>query len=89
MIALILTLVTYLAADIPFLPVLGKKLTVIVDAILAVPLLWGLTWLYTGKYPSITALITLALIVAVGEWFFHAYALRTGIYKEVRERIKE
>lgn len=89
LIALILTLVTYLAADIPFLPVLGRDLTAVVDTILAVPLLWGLTWLYTGQYPSITALIALALIVAVGEWFFHAYALRTGIYKKVRERIKE
>lgn len=89
LIALVLTLVTYLGADIPFLPVLGRELTVIVDAVLAVPALWGMTWLYTGSYLSVTVLVELALIVAVGEWFFHIYALRTGIYQKVRNRIKD
>lgn len=88
-IALVMTLVTYLGADIPFLPVLGRELTVVVDAVLALPVIWGMTWLYTGRYLPVSALITMALIVAVGEYFFHIYALRTGIYKKVRERIKD
>lgn len=89
LIALVLTLVTYLAADIPFLPVLGREFTAVVDAVLAIPVLWSMTWLYTGIYPSAAVLVLLALIVAVGEWFFHVYAMRTGIYKFIRRRIKK
>ncbi len=80
-IALVLILVTFLAADLPLLLVLGNELTIIVDAALAVPVFWGMTRLYTGESLSSGVLIVLALIVAVGEWFFHNYALKTGVYK--------
>ncbi len=80
-IALVLTLVTFLVADLPFLLILGNELTVIVDAVIAVPVFWGMTRLYTGESLSGRILIVLALIVAVGEWFFHNYALKTGVYK--------
>lgn len=81
-IAMTLTLVTFLAADLPFLLVLGRKWTVVIDTILAVPLFWGMTYLYTGIHPGTATLLLLALIVAVGEWFFHIYATRIGFCRE-------
>jgi hypothetical protein len=75
-ISLTLTMVTFLAADFPFLLILGRDLTVIIDSVLAYPLFWGMTYLYTGIYLSPASLLFLTLMVAVGEWFFHIYALK-------------
>lgn len=87
--ALTLTLVTFLAADLPFIPLLGVRLAILTDIVVAVPLLWGMTRLYTGIYLSLPYLLTLALIVAAGEWIFHTYASRVGLYPLIRRRIKD
>lgn len=79
-VALTATLVTYLVADIPFLPILGKNLTVALDTTLVLPVFWGMTWLYTGSYPSFPVLFALALTVAAGEWVFHGYALKNVMF---------
>lgn len=86
--AFILILVLFLAADLPFIPLLGANLALIADLIVAVPLLWGITWYFTGTYLSLPYLILLALIVAAGEWVFHFYAAKVGLYPEIRRRIK-
>jgi len=80
-ISLALTLVTLLVADFPFLLILGRDLTVIIDAVLAYPLFWGMTYMYTGRYLSPAALLLLTLVVAAGEWFSHAYALKDEYIK--------
>lgn len=75
-ISLTLTLVTFLVADFPFLLILGRDLTVIIDALLAYPLFWGMSYMYTGRYLPPAYLLFLTLLVSVGEWFFHIYALK-------------
>jgi hypothetical protein len=88
-IALTLTLVTSLAADLPFLPLLGRNITVLVDAAVAIPLVWGITRFIIGIFLPVPALVILALVTMAGEWFFHVYALKTGLYKDMRVRIKD
>ncbi|BAF58745.1 MAG: DUF2512 family protein [Pelotomaculum sp.] len=82
-VALVLTLVTFLAADIPFL-LLDYRLALVADVILAIPVFWGMARLFTGQYLPAATLAVLALIVAAGEWLFHLYALRTRVYTRVK-----
>ncbi len=88
-IALTLTLVTSLAADRPFLLLLGRNITVLVDVALAIPLIWGLTRFITGLFLPISTLAILTLVIVVGEWFFHIYAMDMRLSKDLRLRIKD
>lgn len=88
-IALTLTLVTSLAADLPFLPLLGRNITVLIDATLAIPLIWGMTRFIIGVSLPLSSLAILALTIMAGEWLFHVYALNTGLSKDLRVRIKD
>jgi len=87
--AAVLVLITTLAIDAPFIPILGRGASAILDAVIAVPLLWGMIWLYTAKYPSPTALVVIATIFGFGEWLLHANALSEGIIKKMRDQIKQ
>lgn len=89
LIALTLTLVTSLVADRPFLVLLGSHLTLLVDAALAIPLVWGLTRLITGITLPVSTLAILTLVILAGEWFFHSYALEMDLSKDLRLRIKD
>lgn len=80
-ISLVLTIVTYLAADLPFLPVLGSFATVFADIILTVPVLWGLTRFYAGVPLSSPVLIITAAAVAAGELLFHLYTASVVLNK--------
>lgn len=88
-IALTLTLATTLAADLPLLPLLGRNTTVLVDAALGIPLVWGITRFVIGVYLPVSSLAILALVIMAGEWFSHVYALKAGLYKDLRARIKD
>lgn len=88
LIALTMTMVTYLVADLPFLMILGRNLTLALDAAVAVPVLWGMSWLYTGSYLSAAVLMVLALTVAAGEWVFHGYAYKNGVFGNTPKRSK-
>jgi hypothetical protein len=88
-IALILTLVTSLATDLPFLPLLGRKVTVLVDAAVAIPLVWSITRFIIGVSLPVSSLVILALVIMAGEWFSHVYAFKAGFYKDLRVRVKD
>ncbi|HOV80213.1 MAG TPA: DUF2512 family protein [Bacillota bacterium] len=89
LISLAMTMVTFLAADIPFVPLLGAKPAVAVDVAVALPLLWGTARYLAGVDLTLSHLFILAFIIAAGEWLFHTFADGTGLYRTIRKHLKD
>jgi hypothetical protein len=73
--AVVGTIVNYLAGDLLVLPGLGTIVGAIGDGAMAVLLAYILDILSFNFDTTITSLVVLGILVAVGEYFFHQYLL--------------
>lgn len=81
-ISISLTILSYLIGDLWILPSMGNTVATLVDFILAFIGIWviGNTWI-SPFYPWASIALTSAVIIAVGEWFFHKYIVRRVVYR--------
>lgn len=91
MTTIVLGLVSYLAGDLGILPAAGNAMATISDLVLTFLVVWLLgLWMtdMSGGTVAIAAIIS-AVIIGIGEYFFHLYMLKSGpIAERVRERRK-
>ena len=79
--SVILTVVSYLLGDILILPKGGNLIATVSDLVLAFLAVWVVgMYLYDPDVNLIPASIVSAIVIAVGEWFFHNY-----VKKQIRE----
>lgn len=86
---IVLGLVSYLAGDLGILPAAGNIMATISDLVLSFLVIWLLGLLMTdidGSTVAVAAIIS-AVIIAIGEYLFHIYMLKSGpIAERVRNR---
>lgn len=73
---IILLIISYLAGDMMILPKMGNGSATIGDLLLGVVVLWGGLNLL-GYTEALGEAFLAAAIICVGEYFLHAYILRT------------
>lgn len=77
MIAIVAALAAYLTADLVVLPRYGSWPAIGADAVIAVLITWELTPILGNGPLSPVGLIFVAVAVALGEWYYHSYLIRT------------
>ncbi|GAB6179811.1 hypothetical protein JCM14036_11300 [Desulfotomaculum defluvii] len=82
LIAVIGTAVNYVLGDKFILPNYGNIVAAVSDGILSLGLLWLVDLISVDLRLNSTAYITFALLVMVGEYFFHNYLISTGKVEE-------
>ncbi|MCG1009344.1 DUF2512 family protein [Salinicoccus sp. ID82-1] len=77
---IVLGILSYFAGDMGILPAAGNAMATISDLVLSFLVVWliGL-WLtdLTGGEVAVAAIIS-AIVIAVGEYLFHIYLLKSG-----------
>lgn len=77
---IVLGAISYLAGDLGILPAAGNMMATISDLVVTFLVVWLLGLLMTdisGGTIAVAAIIS-AVIIAVGEYFFHIYLLKNG-----------
>ncbi|ACV62185.1 conserved hypothetical protein [Desulfofarcimen acetoxidans DSM 771] len=75
--AAIITLGTYLSADLILLPRMGKIPALIGDAIIALVVYWEITFVTGWARFSLVGMLLSTLAIVFGEIYFHNYLLKT------------
>jgi hypothetical protein len=74
--ALVATIITYVIADLLVFPLYGNRAAVAVDGLLTVMVTWETAWVLEDIHVPFLGLILLALLVGLGEWYYHRYLAR-------------
>lgn len=76
-IGIVAALAAYLTADLVVLPRYGNWPAIAADVIIAILVTWELTPILGDKSLAPAGLIFVAAAVALGEWYYHGYLMRT------------
>jgi len=79
--ALTLTLAAYLIADLIVLPLCGNRVAVASDIIITLIVTWEVVRVMESVYLPVPGLVVIALLVGLGEWYYHSRYLARLIYK--------
>lgn len=79
--ALALTLVAYAIADLIILPLYGNRLAVAADVILTLTVTWEIARRVENANLPLPGLVVIALLMGLGEWYYHTRYLARLIYK--------
>jgi len=79
--AMVLTLTAYFIADLIILPLYGNRLAVLADVLITVVVAWEMVRLVERVYLPVPGLIIIAVLVGLGEWYYHVRYLARLIYK--------
>ncbi|MCL6639058.1 MAG: YndM family protein [Firmicutes bacterium] len=74
--AIVLTIVSYVAADLLVLPRYGNRAAVAADAVLAAIVSWEMAWVLEDKSVPVLPAALIVLIIGLGEWYYHGYLAR-------------
>lgn len=74
--AIVVTITAYLIADLLVLPQYGNRAAVAVDGLITMGVTWEIAWVLENVQVPILGLILLALLVGLGEWYYHRYLAR-------------
>ncbi|MHB0885655.1 MAG: DUF2512 family protein [Bacillota bacterium] len=77
--AVALTIIAYILSDLLVLPNFGDWTASIVDAVLAFLTLWGAQFVVRTLTISFTAAVIAAVIIGVGDFFFHTWLQRANV----------
>lgn len=75
-IGIVLLLVSYVAGDLMILPKMGNMAATTGDLILGFLIIWGGLLLF-GYNNSLGEALLTGVVIAIGEYFFHAWLLKT------------
>ncbi|MDF9406910.1 MAG: hypothetical protein A4E52_00644 [Pelotomaculum sp. PtaB.Bin013] len=79
--AMVLTLAAYFIADLIVLPQYGNRLAVLSDVVITVVVAWEVVRSVEKVYLPVPGLIIIAVLVGLGEWYYHVRYLARLIYK--------
>ena len=84
-IALLITVLSYIIGDLAILRVSNNYIATIADFLLVTVIIWLVGPFFQGVSIPLYIAISLALVIALGEWFFHHFfiASRSGIRAKV------
>lgn len=72
--SLFLTVTAYMLGDLVVLPMWGNLIATVADFGLALIGIWLISYYILGiSIPLVTGVLTSAVLIAFGEWFFHKY----------------
>ena len=74
--AVVVTVTAYLIADLLVLPKYGNRVAVAMDGLITMAVTWETAWVLENVQVPILGLILVALIVGLGEWYYHRYLAR-------------
>lgn len=74
--ALAATVIDYLAGDLLILPLVGSFIGAIINGGLGALIALGMSRVVPAFVTTTSSVLTFALLIAVGEYFFHRYLLR-------------
>lgn len=86
LISIVAALAAYLTADLVVLPRYGNWPAIGADAVIAVLIAWELTPTLGNGALSPVGLMFVAAAVALGEWYYHGYLIRTFFNNRRRGR---
>lgn len=72
-VALVGTVVNYLIGDLLVLPAFGNVVASVGDGIMAAILAWIVSFVIPAFTLNIVSLVIFAILIAIGEFFFHRY----------------
>jgi hypothetical protein len=72
--SIIMAVIAYIIGDLLILPSMGNTVATLADFGIAFVGLWALgTFWVSPNYPWLSISLISAVIIAIGEWFFHKY----------------
>jgi len=74
--AVVATITAYFIADLLVLPQYGNRAAVAADCLLTMAVTWEMAWVLENALIPLPGLALLALIVGLGEWYYHRYLAR-------------
>ncbi len=77
LLAVAASVIDYLAGDLLILPKVGSFIGAIINGVLAAAIAVGLSAIVPALSITTSSVATFGILVAVGEYFFHRYLLRT------------
>ncbi|MHC1684542.1 MAG: DUF2512 family protein [Clostridiaceae bacterium] len=72
-ISLAVTVLAYIVGDLIILPISNNTIATIADAVLSLVVIYSYNYIYTDRVISFNTAVTAAVVLGVGEWFFHKY----------------
>ncbi len=75
-VAVLATVIDYLVGDLLILPLVGSFIGAIINGVLAALIAFALALIAPGFTTTTPSVLTFAVLVAVGEYFFHQYLLK-------------
>ncbi|OPY55973.1 MAG: hypothetical protein A4E55_02293 [Pelotomaculum sp. PtaU1.Bin035] len=79
--ALVVTLAAYLVADLIILPLYGNRVAVAADGVITIAVAWEIVWVMESISVPILGLVLVALLIGLGEWYYHNRYLARLIFK--------
>lgn len=72
--SLVVTILAYVIGDLLILPTFGNVVATVADIVISSLTIWAARVIgISGLRPALWAITLSALIIGVGEWFFHQY----------------
>lgn len=84
LISLALTAISYIIGDLAILPISSNTVATIADAGLAFATIYVFNYVFSQPAIPIRAAIFGALGIAIGEWFFHRFLVKSVFPAEAR-----
>lgn len=83
--SLFLVIIAYLLGDLGVLPMGGNLIATVADFGLAFLVIWLISVYVLGiSIPLISGILSSAILIALGEWFFHKYLVDKVVKNNVR-----
>lgn len=79
--ALTLTLAAYFIADLIVLPLFGNRMAVVSDVVITLVVTREMVRAVESVYLPVPGLVIIALLIGLGEWYYHSRYLARLIYK--------
>jgi hypothetical protein len=76
-VSIVVTAVNYLIGDLVVLPSYGNIVAAIGDGVMAGLVAYVMSLLFATFDTTISTLLTFGVLIAVGEYFFHQYLIKT------------
>jgi hypothetical protein len=81
---LVLVALSYVAGDMWILPKFGNIIAVIAELGLSALVIWGMSQALPQFILTTAGVWVIAIVLAVGEWFFHLYLIATQARGKMR-----
>lgn len=75
-VAVVVTITAYVIADLLILPQFGNRVAVAADGLITMAVTWEMAWVIENVRVPVLGLLLLALLVGLGEWYYHRYLAR-------------